>query len=64
MGMNIYSNSGHTGYGIKEFVVDTVEDIEKLPIDCPMGSAALCIATGDVYCLNSKDEWVNLTSKS
>lgn len=63
MGMSIMSNSGHTQYGIKEFVVDAVEDIKKLPTDCPMGSAALCIETGDVYCLNSQKEWINLTTK-
>lgn len=57
MGYNALSQSGHTAYGIKEFVVDEEEDIEKLPIDVPMGSAALVIKTGKVYVMNSQDEW-------
>lgn len=57
MGMNTISQSGHTAYGIKEFVVDTPDDIKKLPIDVPMGSAALVISTGEVYILGSHDNW-------
>lgn len=64
MAINIYSNSGHTAYGLKEFVIDSEEDIKNLPLDCPAGSAALCLSTGDVYMLNTKDEWVNFTSPS
>lgn len=57
MGMNTISQSGHAAYGIKEFVVDTPDDIEKLPVDVPMGSAALVISTGEVYILGSHDNW-------
>lgn len=57
MNQNILSQSGHTAYGIKEFVVDADEDIENLPIDIPMGSAALSIESGNIFILNSKDEW-------
>jgi hypothetical protein len=54
------SNSGHTGYGIKEFVCDTLDDIENLPIDVKPGSAALIISTGAIYMINSKGEWVEV----
>ena len=57
MGYNTLSQSGHTGYGIKEFVVYTDEDIKTLPIDVPMGSAALVIDSGNVYMMDSQDEW-------
>ena len=58
MGINIYSNSGHTAYGIKEFVVDTINDLENLPLDCQLGSAALCLEDGKVYFYRpSKDTW-------
>ena len=57
MGYNTLSQSGHTGYGIKEFVVDTDEDIKTLPIDVPMGSAALVIDSGNVYMMDSQDNW-------
>lgn len=58
--VSIMSNSGHTGYGIKEFVCDTLDDIENLPIDVKPGSAALVISTGAIYMINSKGEWVEV----
>lgn len=61
MGMNTLSQSGHTTYGIKEFVVDSESDVENLPTDVPMGSAALVIETGAVYVLNSKKSWKKLS---
>ena len=60
MGYNTLSQSGHTGYGIKEFVIDTDDDKENLPIDVPMGSAALSIETGHVFILDSNEEWKEL----
>ena len=56
MGINIYSNSGHTAYGIKEFIVDKFADIDKLPLDCQPGSAALCLEDGKVYFYRKSDE--------
>ena len=61
MGINIYSNSGHTAYGIKEFIVDKIADINNLPLDCQLGSAALCLEDGKVYFYSpSHDAWVPL----
>lgn len=60
MGYNTLSQSGHTTYGIKEFVVDTVEDVKKLPTDIPMGSAALVIENSSVWILNSQKDWKEL----
>lgn len=51
--VNILSNSGHTGYGIKEFICDTVNDIQDLPVDVKPGSTAFVISTGTVYMINS-----------
>ena len=64
MNNGILSQSGHTSYGVKEFVVDTADDIEKLPIDVPMGSAALVIENGAVWMINSKHEWKEIMSSS
>ena len=55
----ITSNDGDVAYGIKEFVCDTVDDLETLP-SCQMGSVAIIIATASVYMKNSKGEWVKL----
>ena len=57
MGINAISTSGHTAYGIKEYVVDTAEDVKYLPIDIPMGSTALVIENSTVWCLNGQGEW-------
>lgn len=51
------SQSGHVAYGLQEFMIDTVKDLNQLPINIPMGSTAFCIETGSVYVLNGKREW-------
>ena len=51
------SQSGHVTYGLLEFMIDTVNDLDQLPINAPMGSTAFCIETGSVYILNGKHEW-------
>lgn len=64
MGIGIYSNSGHTAYGVKEFIVETIKDIENLPLDCQLGSAAICLEDGKVYFYSPKQSnWVCLGSK-
>ena len=62
MKQQILSQSGKVTYGIQEFVIDTDDDVENLPIDIPMGSMALSIDSGKVFILNSQDEWKNIGS--
>lgn len=57
MGPFIYFNSGHTAYGVKEYICDTNADVDLLPLDDVPGSSALVIDSGDLYILNSKHEW-------
>jgi hypothetical protein len=57
MGPFIYSNSGHTAYGVKEYICDTNTDVDLLPLDDTPGSSVLVIDSGDLYILNSKHEW-------
>lgn len=43
-----------------DFMADTAADISDLPTaeeDVAIGAGCLCIATGDVYILNSQREW-------
>lgn len=58
--INTISTSGHITYGLKDFVVDTAEEIKNLPIDCPMGSTAFVIATKTKYMLNGSKEWTQI----
>ena len=55
----ITSNDGDVAYGIKEFVCDTLDDLNTLP-PCQMGSTAIVIDIATVYMKNSKGEWVKL----
>ncbi len=60
MGVFLISSNGKPTYGINEYVIDTVADLETLPTDCGTGSIAFCIATSDVYMKNSSGEWVSI----
>lgn len=59
MAYNIIANGGQTVPGIKNYVVDSIEDLERLPKK-PMGSTALIISTGKVYILDGSQEWKEL----
>ena len=56
--VNLYRQDGETLYGIKEFLLDSVEDLAKLPTNLRSGSSALIIPTGTLYILNGDKEWV------
>lgn len=58
--VNVSANSGHTAYGLKEFIIDTKEDLEELPVDVTVGSTAFCIADSAVYMLNGSRKWVEI----
>lgn len=65
--INLYKQDGDTLYGIKEFIIDSAEDIANLPTNIPkirVGSTALVISSGDLYILNSAGKWVLLGSSS
>lgn len=54
----IMKTGGHDTYNIKQFTLDTPDDLPNLPTSgIAVGSAALVISTSDVYMLNSKGEW-------
>ena len=56
----VTSNGGHVAYGKKEYVCDTIDDIQDLPIDIPAGSTAFVIEGSKVFMLNNKKEWVEI----
>lgn len=59
MAYNIIANGGQTVPGIKEYVIDSIDDLDCLP-KTPMGSTALIISTGKVYILDGSQEWKEL----
>ena len=58
--INLYKQDGETLYGIKEFLLDSVEDLTQLPKNIRCGSSALIIPTGELYILDGKKEWTLL----
>lgn len=50
-------NYSEASAGIKEFVADTVKDLEDIT-NCEMGSSVYVIETSMVYVKNSAGEWV------
>ena len=49
--VNIMSKSGHTTYGLTEYVLDEEKEVSNLPILDTPGSTAYVIATGNSYIL-------------
>lgn len=59
--ISVLSENGKSTYNLKEYVVDTQEDIKNLPTSgIQMGSTAFVISTGAVYMLNSSKEWIEV----
>ena len=57
MAIKMISTNGQIQYGVDEFVIDSPDDLKKLPSRSQMGSAALCLENGTVYMKNSQGEW-------
>lgn len=57
MAYNILSQNGEVQYGVNEFVIDSPEDLKKLPDKTAMGSSALCLSNSEVYMKDSSGEW-------
>lgn len=58
---SIFSNSGVTNYGVKNYVVDVEEDLQTINIStAEPGSQAFVIESSKLYMLNSKKEWKNI----
>lgn len=58
--VNLYKQDGETLYGIKEFILDSVDDIPSLPTNIKVGSSALIISTGELYIFNGEKQWVEI----
>ena len=58
MAYKLISTNGQIQYNVDEYVIDSPNDLEKLPKKSAQGSVALCTSTGDVYIKNSSGEWI------
>lgn len=58
---SIYSNSNKVVHGQKEFIVDTIDDLSKIPTaKLVPGTTAFVIASSQYYMLNHNQEWVKV----
>lgn len=58
--ITLTKQNGEETYGLVEITVDTVSDIEYLPVSCLPGSVAFVIETSDVYMLSGQGKWVKI----
>lgn len=56
--ITLYRQDGEILYGIKDFLLDSEEDLQNLKTHWKSGSSALVISSGKRYILNGKKEWV------
>ena len=63
MAITLYKQDGEVLYGVKEFLLDSKEDLEKLTTDIRSGSSALIISTGEIFMLNGEKQWVPIGEK-
>lgn len=64
---SIYANSNKIVHGQKDFLVDSIDDLSKIPTaKLVPGTTAFVIAISQHYMLNHNQEWVkvNLTGSS
>jgi hypothetical protein len=63
--INLYKQDGEILYGIKEFLLDSEDDVKDLPTKkIHVGSMAMVIPTGAIYILNGFSEWVKISGSS
>lgn len=59
MAYSITTQGDHKTAYLKEFVIDTVDELDTLPTfpKCAIGSDCLVLETSDVYMLGNDNEW-------
>lgn len=61
MSFRISKQTGKTTYNLKEFTVDTYDDIKKInTTQLAVGSVVFVIDTSTSYMLNSKRQWIEV----
>ena len=56
--IKLVEQNGKNSYGIKEYVIDTKNELYTNIFYCDMGSTAFIIETQEIYILNGQQEWV------
>jgi len=51
------TQSNRNDYNYKEYVIDTLDELETVPTDAAPGSVCLIINDKKVYMMNTQGEW-------
>lgn len=62
--IKLLKQNGKTIYGIKEYIVDNVDELETIKCKCSMGSKAYAINMNETYILSGSNEWVLMPNNS
>lgn len=62
MGYSIYKQDSNISYNLKKFIADTPSDLSTIPTTCAAGSTIFIISTSTKYMLNTRGEWVPLST--
>jgi len=64
--INIIEQNGKPNYNVINYLIDSIEDIQKLPKNIAAGSTALLpsATSSDIYILTNEKQWVLLLSNS
>ena len=63
--IGVISQNGNTQYGISDFVVDNIKELNELTTkNIKMGSTAFCIENNSKYILNGENKWKIQNSNS
>ena len=64
MAFILYKQDGEILYGIKEFLIDSEEDLKDLPLNIKSGSSAFILSSGSIYILNKDKKWILVGGES
>lgn len=62
--IKLLKQNGETTYGIKEYIVDTVEELNSIKSQNIMGSKAYVVNTNENYILSGSNEWILISKNS
>lgn len=64
MAFSLIGQNGKTAYGVKNYILDTVADLNNLPISDAPGSTAFVIEESKTYMLGNNEKWIAISSSS
>lgn len=60
MPIKMIATNGQVQYNVDEFVIDSPDELKKLPNRSAPGSVAICTSNGEVYMKNGSGQWVEM----